>query len=154
MQNTWGSVKKTSRYPCADSGMGHFGIVSLYLCWNAAAGVAFARDWRHAAGPDSCPYNCHCACWAMAALSVLVALWLQFRHILKSRAHNFLLGQVFKVLFTGDCRGWVGSCSWDVWFWDANKVDIAWKEVQSQFEVLGFGKKDESRSVYSSMAHT
>lgn len=41
----------------------------------------------------------------MAALSMLVALWLQFRHILKSRAHNFLLGEDFIVLFTGDCRG-------------------------------------------------
>lgn len=81
-------------------------------------------------------------------------LCLQFRCILKSKATFFLLGEDFKVLFTGDCCGWVGSCSLGVWSSDANQVDVAWEEVQRQFEVLGLGRKDEHRRIQSSVAYS
>lgn len=85
---------------------------------------------------------------------MLVALWLQFRHILKSRAHNFLLEKTIKYCLLVIVVVELAPAA----EMSDSQMQIRWilpeKRCKASLRFWGLGKKDEDRSAYSSMAHS
>ena len=108
--------------------MRHFGTdrhisASMWLGSRGSIHMGFGgQSWDFQLSHITCA-DTGCACWATASMSVLAVLWLQFRHILKSKEPVvFFLENTWKYCLLGIVVVEFGSCSLDSCLSDANDV--------------------------------